>query len=141
MRCSGTFTQSGLGFGYLAAIGIARFRDLSFASRMQDVSEQLLRRTRDSFTLGRGLAISAFFTLHVLVPLENLLDVFNEAMDHSLACGDKYFFLFSAGCLALSRLYLGANMVETESSCEFSAEGFGDWSTDTRGGVLLTAVR
>lgn len=95
----------------------------------------------DSFTIGRGLAISAFFVLHILVPVHKQLDVFNEAMDHSLACGDKHVFLFSAGCLALSRLYLGADMVETESACDFSAEGFGDWTIDTRGGVVLTAVR
>lgn len=95
----------------------------------------------DSFTLGRGLAISAFFVLHIFTPVHKQLDVFNEAMEHALACGDKHVYLFSAGCLALSRLYLGADMVETESACEFSAEGFGDWTTDTRGGVVLTAVR
>ena len=108
---------------------------------MQDISEQLLRRTEDSFTLGRGLAISAFFILHIFVPIQKHIPIFDQIMDHSLACGDKHVFLFSAGCLALSRLYLGSDMVETENSCGFSAEGFGDWATDTRGGVLLTAVR
>jgi hypothetical protein len=108
---------------------------------MQDISDQLLRRTRDSYTLGRGLAISAFFMLHILVPIQKHLDVYMEAMEHSLACGDKHVFLFSAGCLALSRLCLGANMAETESSCDFSGEDYGDWTTDTRGGVLLMAVR
>lgn len=108
---------------------------------MQDISEQLLRRTKDSYTLGRGLAISAFFTLHIFVPIQKHPDVYMEAMEHSLACGDKHVYLFSAGCLALNRLYLGANMAETESSCDFSAEDFGDWTTDTRGGILLMAVR
>lgn len=95
----------------------------------------------DCFTVGRGLAISAFFVLHIFVPLHKQVDVFNEAMEHALACGDKHVFLFSAGCLALSRLYLGADMIETESACDFSAEGFEDRTTDTRGGVILTAVR
>ena len=95
----------------------------------------------DSFTLGRGLAISAFFVSHISVPVHQHLDVFNEAIEHALACGDKHVFLFSAGSLALSRLYIGADMFETECACDSSTEGFGDWTADMRGGVLLTAVR
>ena len=73
--------------------------------------------------------------------MQKHLQVFDEVMEHSLACGDKHVYLSSAGCLALYRLYLGADMVEIESSCELATEGFGDWNSDTRGGVILTAVR
>lgn len=141
LKSQGTFYQSGPGFAYFALVGITRFADLSFGSQMHDVSYQLLRRSNDPYTVGRGLTISAIFIDHMLTPIREHFDVLGEAMDHSLACGDKHVFLFSVGGIALSRLFLGMDMAELENYCNIAPEDFGDWSSDLRGGVLLLAVR
>lgn len=140
-RCTGTFYQSGLGFAYFAFIGISRFADLSFGSQMHDISYHLLRRSNNLYTVGRGLTLAAIFITHLLAPIREQFDLLEEAMDRSLTCGDKHVFLFSVGGIALSRLLLGMDMVELENYCNVAAEDFGDWASDLRGGVLLTAVR
>ena len=141
LRSSGTFLQSGLGFKYFCMVGITRFADLSFGSQMHDISCQLLRQTHDSYTIGRGLALSATFIAHMYSPIREQVDMLDEAMDHSLSCGDKHVFLFSVGGVAVSRLFLGMDMTELENYCNVAPEDFGDWASDLRGGVLLTAVR
>lgn len=141
LRCEGTFYQSGLGFAYFAFIGISRFGDLSFGSQMHDVSYHLLRRSGDLYTVGRGLTLSAIFLTHLLAPIREQFEMLEEAIDHSLICGDKHVFLFSVGGVALSRLLLGMDMAELENYCNVAPEDFGDWTSDLRGGVLLTAVR
>ena len=95
LRSPGTFQQIGLGFLYFTLAGITRFADLSFGSQMYDVAHQLLRRSDDLYTLGRGLTISAIFITHILTPIREHIDLLEEAMDHSLVCGDKHVFLFS----------------------------------------------
>lgn len=141
LRSTGTFYQSGLGFAYFALIGISRFADLKFGSQIHDVSDYLLRRSNDLYTVGRGLTLSAIFITHLLRPIREQFDVLEEAMERSLICGDKHVFLFSVGGIALSRLFLGMDMAELETYCNVAPEDFGDWTTDLRGGVLLTAVR
>lgn len=141
LRSPGTFHQIGLGFIYFAIAGITRFADLSFGSQMHDVSYQLLQRSNDLYTLGRGLTLRAIFVTHMLTPIRDNLDLLEEAMDHSLVCGDKHVFLFSVGGVALSRFFLGMDMAELENYCNVAPEDFGDWTSDLRGGVLLTAIR
>lgn len=135
------FDQSALGFGYLASIGVTRFGDLSFAKRLYNVSHELLGRAKNHHSIGRGLAISFVFIAHLFTPIHEHYKVLEEAMDHSLACGDKHVYLFSIGSLASCRLFLGADMSEIESYCNIAAEDFGNWAGDIRGGVLLTASR
>lgn len=141
LNSAGTFHQIGLGFLYFTVAGIMRFADLSFGSQMYDVAHQLLRRSDDLYTLGRGLTISAIFITHMLTPIREHIDLLEEAMDHSLVCGDKHVFLFSVAGIALSRLFLGVDMAELENFCNVAPEDFGDWTTDLRGGTLLTVLR
>lgn len=109
---------------------------------MHDISSQLLRQTNDSYTIGRGLTLSAIFIAHMFAPIREQVDMLDEAMDHSLSSGDKHVFLFSVGGVALSRLFLGMDMAELETYCNVAPEDFGgDWASDLRGGVLLTGVR
>lgn len=136
-----TFHQSGLGFGYLSLVAMGRFGDLSFGSQMHDISEQLLGRSNDPYTIGRGLALSTTFVAHILSPIRDHIGIFEDVIDQSLACGDKHVFLFSVGGLASCKLCLGVNMTEIETFCNVAPEDFGDWAGDLRGGVLITAVR
>lgn len=136
-----TFHQSGLGFSYFALIAMGRFGDLSFGSKMHHVSQQLLERSNDPYAVGRGLALSTTFVAHLLSPIRDHMDIFEDVIDQSLACGDKHVFLFSVAGLALCKLSLGVDMTEIETFCNVAPEDFGEWARDLRGGALLTAVR
>ena len=138
---SGTFPQIGLGFSYFAMVCISRSEDPSFGLQMYDVSTQLLSQCQDSYTIGRGLAVSALFVQHLLSPLRSHANVLEEAIDHALVSGDKHVSLLSTGCIALRRLYSGDDMADIESFCTIATEDFGDWASDMRGGVFLTATR
>ena len=137
----GTFVQVGLGFSHFATIGMSRFADMAFGLRMYSAGLQLLRRFNDPYTLGRGLTTSTLFVAHLVTPIRDHLATLVEAIDHTLAAGDKILFLIAIGSLAISRLYLGFDMAEIESFCMYAPEDFGDWTSDLRGGLILTAVR
>lgn len=108
---------------------------------MHSVSYHLLRRSNDLYTIGRGLTLSAIFITHLLAPIREQFEMLEEAMNRSLSCGDKHVFLFSVGGTALSRLLSGMDIAELENYCTVATEDFGNWASDLRGGVLLTAVR
>ena len=125
----------------MAIIAIGRFDDLPFGLQMHDISRQLLKQLGDSYSLGRGLTLSAVFIAHLCKPLRQQIDVLEEAIDHSILSGDKHTMLFAFGSVAFNKLFIGDDMADIESYCSIAAEDFGDWSLDVRGGVLLTAVR
>lgn len=108
---------------------------------MNDLSKELLKLHGDSYLRGRGLALSALFISHLSSHLRDLFEVFEESIDHSLVSGDKHLFLLSVGSVALHRLYIGDDVADIESYVGVAAEDFGDWASDMRGGVFLTATR
>ena len=138
---SGTFYQSGVGFAYFTMVATSRFGDMTFGLQTYKASQELLRRFKDPYTLGRGLTLLSLFLGHLFSPIRDNLELQEEAMEYCLVSGDKHTFLFSVAGLALSRLYLGVDMAELETYCSIGPEDFGDWAEDLRGGVLLTAVR
>ncbi|MCJ1382478.1 hypothetical protein MMC17_005591 [Xylographa soralifera] len=137
----GTFVQIGAGFLYLAMVAISRFSDMQFGHKLHTTGMQLLRRFNDPYTLGRGLTLSYLMVSHYLTPIgEHVMDL-EEALDYTLASGDKIVSLLTVGCLAGSRLFLGFDMADIESFCGYAAEDYGDWTLDLRGGISLMAVR
>lgn len=137
----GCFIQIGLGFCHFASIVSSRHGVSSFARKMYTVSQQLLRRFNDPYTLGRGLTISTLFVAHLFTPIRDHLDNLEQAMGHTLQSGDRLAFLVAVGALAISRLYLGHDLSELESFCAYETDDFGECTVDPRGSVLLTAVR
>ena len=136
-----TFSQAGVGFVYFGIISIGRSGDIAFGLQMHDIAKQLLSQYGDSYTVGRGLTLSAVFIAHLCAPIRSQIDILDEAIDHSLVSGDKHSLLFAFGSIALCKIYVGDDMADIEYYCSIAAEDFGDWSQDLRGGVLLTAVR
>ena len=136
-----TFSQAGLGFTYFAIIAIGRGADVAFGLQMHEISRQLLSQYGDSYTVGRGLTLSAVFIAHLCAPMQSQIDNLEEALDHATLSGDRHTMLFSLGSIALNKLYVGGDMADIENFCTIATEDFGNWSADMRGGVLLTAVR
>ena len=137
----GAFLQIGLGFPYLAMVIMSRKADFAFGVQMDSAGHQLLRRFNDPYTTGRGLAVSCLFVSHLTSPIQSHLVELEEAVDMSLAAGDRHVFLTAIGALAMCRLSLGLDLADLESFCAYAAEDFGNWQSDLRGGVILTGVR
>lgn len=138
----GTFVEIGAGCLYLAMVAVTRFSDMGHAHKLHTIGLRLLRQFNDPYTLGRGLTISSMFVAHYLSPMRDHIMDLEEALDCTLASGDKIVSLITVSCLASSRLFMGEDMIDIESFCGYTAEDvYGDWSQDLRGGVTLTAVR
>ena len=137
----GCFIQIGLGFCHFASIVSSRHGVSSFGRKIYTVSQQLLRRFNDTYTLGRGLTISTLFVAHLFTPIRDHLHNLEEAVEHTISSGDRLAFLVAVGALAISRLYLGHDLSELEAFCAYAADDVGDYNVDLRGSVLLTAVR
>ena len=137
----GAYIQIGLGFCYFTMTGLTRFGDMRFGRLTYAIGLRFLKRFNEPSTTGRGLAVSSLFVVHLLSPIRDHLAVLEEAIDHSLLAGDKIMFLVAVAGLALSRLWLGSDMVDTEAFCSYAPEEFGNWAPDLRGGVMLVSVR
>ena len=137
----GAYVQIGLGFCHFTMTGLTRFGNVSFGRVTYAIGLRFLKRFNESSTTGRGLAISSLFIVHLLSPIRDHLAVLEEAVDHSLLAGDKIMFLVAVAGLALSRLWLGSDMADTEAFCSYAPEEFGNWAPDLRGGVMLISVR
>ena len=85
--------------------------------------------------------MTALFTAHLSSPIRTHFEILEEAIDHSLISGDKHVFLLCVGTIAMHRLFIGDDMADIESYCSIGPEDFGDWTSDMRGGVVLTATR
>ena len=136
-----SFPQMGLGFCYFAMIAVIRKSDIPFAIQCQDIGQRMLEKYKDSYILGRGLALRAIFTDGFRIPIRDHIPILEESIQHAQVAGDKHAHLVSTGLIACCRLYQGDDMTEIENYCAFAAEDFGDWSKDVRGGTYLIAVR
>ena len=73
--------------------------------------------------------------------MQEHLAIFEEAIDYTVTVGDKPMFLIAVGGLAITKLYLGHDMVDLESFCTYAPEEHEGWASDGRGGLIIIAVR
>ena len=120
---------------------VARHADISFAVQIHDASTRLLEVYDCSYTIGRGLAVSALFMAHLRSPLRDNLELYYNAIDHSLISGDKHQMLLSVGGIAAIKLFCGEDLGEVDGYCSTAPEDFGDWTKDLRGGTTVIGCR
>ena len=137
----GQFIQAGLGFNMLGAAAIARYKDVELGLLYGDIASSLYARFEDSFTQGRGWTLYAMFIAHVRISMRNMLPVLENALDFSLASGDRGVALLNLGCMAAARFWAGQDVAEIEAFCTYSPDEFENWEYDIRGGTVLVAVR
>ncbi|MCJ1477411.1 hypothetical protein MMC13_006082 [Lambiella insularis] len=137
----GTFVQIGAGCLYLAMVAMTRFSDMVYGHKLHLIGLRLLRQFNDPYTLGRGLTLSYLFVAHYLTPIRDHVMDLEEALDCTLASGDKIVSLITVSCLASSRLFMGEDMADIESFCNYATEDYEDWEQDLRGGITLIAIR
>lgn len=137
----GQSIQVGLGFNMLGAAAISRYKDVQLSHLFAEIASAFYARFEDSFTQGRGWTLYALFIAHTQLPMRNILPILENALDFSLASGDKSISILNLGAMALSRFWAGQDLAEIEAFCQYSPEEFGKWELDLRGGTVLIAVR
>ncbi|EXJ82995.1 hypothetical protein A1O3_06812 [Capronia epimyces CBS 606.96] len=137
----GVFVQAGLGFTMLGAAAIGRFKDIELGLAYGDIAHEFYTMYEDSWTRGRGWTLFTLFIGHFQTPVRNLLPILDNALEYSLASGDRFVSLLNIGVMALSRFWAGQDLSEVEAFCNYGPEEFDDWEKDRRGGALLIATR
>lgn len=138
---NGQFVQAGLGFNMLGAAAISRYRDVELGHYYADIAAAFYAKYDDPFTQGRGWTLYSMFIAHTRVSLRNMLPILENALDFSLASGDRAISLTNLGSMAVARFWAGQDLAEIETFCQFSPEEFEKWEFDLRGGTILIAVR
>lgn len=137
----GLCIQAGVTFNMLGTAAIGRYKDVELGHEYGDIASSFFARFDDSFTQGRGWTLYALFIAHTRAPLRNSLPILDNALDFSLASGDRSIALLNLGCLALTRFWSGQDVSEVEAFCTYAPEEFGKWDSDMRGGAVILAVK
>ncbi|KAL4765426.1 putative sensor histidine kinase/response regulator [Aspergillus foveolatus] len=137
----GGFIQICIGCSHLAMIAFSRFRDLDFAVKLSELALTLLDRCPELWTRSRGSIVYNFYVGHLRGPLASTLPALEASVETSLVLGDPYITLITISAMAMTRLFLGHDLVLVETFCNESPMEINDWEVDTRGGATLVAVR
>jgi tetratricopeptide (TPR) repeat protein len=137
----GIFIQAGLGFTMLGAAAIGRFKDVELGVAYGDIAQDFYTLYDDPWTRGRGWTLFSLFIGHFQTPMRNLLPVLDNALEYSLASGDKFVSVLNVGVMALSRFWAGQDLAEVEAFCSYGPDELEEWTNDRRGGTLLMVTR
>ncbi|KAL2834960.1 hypothetical protein BDW59DRAFT_1617 [Aspergillus cavernicola] len=137
----GGFVQICIGCSHLAMITFSRFRDLDLAVRLSELSLTLLDRCPEPWTRSRGSIVHNLYIGHLRGPLASTLPALEASVETSSSLGDPFITLITISAMALTRLFLGHDLVHVEAFCNESPEDINDWANDTRGGASLVTVR
>lgn len=137
----GNFVQAGLGFTMLGAAAVGRFKDVELGLAYGEIAQDFFTLYDDSWTRGRGWTLFTLFIGHYQTPVRNLLPILDNALEYSLASGDKFVSILNIGSMAMCRFWAGQDLAEVEAFCNYGPEEFEDWLNDRRGGTLLVSTR
>ena len=138
---SGNFIQAGVGFNMLGVAAIGRFKDFQLGVMYGEIAQDYYTTFDDPWSRGRGWTLYTLFLGHFQTPMRNLLPILENALDYSMASGDRFVSILNIGAMALSRFWAGQDMAEIEAFCSYGPEEFEGWEYDMRGGSLTLATR
>lgn len=138
---NGLTVQVGLSFNMLGSAAISRYNDLELGHKYADIASSFYAKFDDPFTQGRGWVLYSMFLAHTRLSVRNILPILENALDFSLASGDRAVSILNLGCMAATRFWAGQDLAEIEAFCQFSPEEFDKWEFDLRGGTILIAIR
>ena len=137
----GAFPQSGMGFVYMATIALSRFNMAHFATKLGDLTFDLLDRFRDPFSMARGQMVYQSFVGHIQFPLTEVAAAAEASVESASFVGDRISTILSVGLTAQLKFLAGENVADVEAYCQYGCEEIPNWHHDTRGGTLILAVR
>lgn len=137
----GPFPQSGMAFLNLSLVALTRFNMVQFAIDLSMISQDLLFQARDAYSLARGEMLHQCFIGHVHCSMPLAISQMEDAIELASVAGDRMSTIHSYGLAAQIKFFASENLTELETFCELACEEITKWTCDTRGGVMLIAVR
>ncbi|KAK4083506.1 uncharacterized protein Triagg1_1168 [Trichoderma aggressivum f. europaeum] len=137
----GSFPQSGMVFLNLSVIALARFNMVPFAIDLSMLSQDLLFQARDAYSLARGEMLHQCFVGHMHCSMGLAISQMEDAIELASVAGDRMSTIHSYGLAAQIKFFASENCTELEAFCELACEEIFRWACDSRGGVMLIAVR
>ncbi|KAG9258980.1 putative histidine kinase HHK1p [Emericellopsis atlantica] len=137
----GAFPQSGMAFLHFAVIALARWNRAQFAVDIGRISQEILHRAKDPFSIARGLMLYPCLLGHLTNSMPASLVQMEDAVDFASAAGDRMSTILSYGLHAVIKFYSSENFAELEAFCQYGCEDVASWTNDTRGGVLLLVMQ
>jgi serine/threonine protein kinase/tetratricopeptide (TPR) repeat protein len=137
----GAYRQSSLGFLHFASIAVSRFDMTEFGCEIAALAKQLFEtHSSDSYTVGRGQTLHAFFIGPLETHIRDQIPVLNRAWDATIAACDRILSLLNIGIISAFRVWASCDLGEIEAWVHESTVEFPNWQSDLRGGVFLTSV-
>ncbi|KAK1250479.1 hypothetical protein MKX08_010482 [Trichoderma sp. CBMAI-0020] len=137
----GSFPQSGMAFLNLSVVAMSRFNMIPLAIELAMISQDLLFQARDAYTLARGEMLHQCFIGHAHCSMPQSISQMDDAIELASVAGDRMSTIHSYGIAAQLKFFASENCSELETFCELACEEIARWACDTRGGVMLLAVR
>ncbi|OIW27385.1 hsp90-like protein [Coniochaeta ligniaria NRRL 30616] len=137
----GAFAQSGMAFLHISMIALARFNMIQFTVDTASIALELIDKYRDPYCLARGYVIYTNWVGHVQHPISANLSLLEDVVEYASLAGDRITAILSFALSAQLRFFASENLGDLEMFCLYGCEEIPDWHKDTRGGVILIAVR
>lgn len=126
---------------HLSMIALGRFKDLGLGMKLGDIAVRFMNTYEDSWIPAVGGTFHNFFVSHLREPMSSTLPVIENSLENAFLLGERYLILINICAMAVTRFFLGHEMVELENFCNDEPEGFIDWTSDIRGGVNTVSIR
>ncbi|KAH6656642.1 hsp90-like protein [Truncatella angustata] len=137
----GSFPQSGMALLHIGFISISRFNMIEFGVEMGNRCLELFGRLKDPFSSARGYMIYGLWISHVQVPINLMVNQFEQLVEYAASAGDRISVILSFGLSAQMRFFASENYADLEAICQYCCEEVTGWAQDTRGGTFLIVVR
>ncbi|KAM3514316.1 hypothetical protein MY11210_001991 [Beauveria gryllotalpidicola] len=137
----GAFPQSGMAFLNMGVIALCRFSMAEFAVELGIMSQDLLYDGRDMFSIARGQMLHTCFLAHIHCSLPLAVAQTEDAIELASVGGDRMSTILSYGFTSHAKFFASENLDDLESYCQYACEEIPTWLSDTRGGVMIVAIR
>jgi signal transduction histidine kinase/CheY-like chemotaxis protein/tetratricopeptide (TPR) repeat protein len=137
----GGFPQSGIAFLQMSVIALGRFNMTEFAVELGGISQDLLQRSHDSFSMARGLMLYPCLIGHTYNSMALSLSQMEDAVEQASSGGDRLSTILSYGFQAQMKFFASESCIDLEAFCQYGCEEIPNWYLDTRGGAIILAMR
>lgn len=137
----GAFPQMALLCTHLSMIAMSRFKDTELGFKLSEAAMSFLDKFNDPPLVARGIMVHNMYVNHYRVPIASTFPLLEESAQVARSIGDRNLSLLSICVMVVTCFSLGQDFAELEAHCDYTVEEVPDWTSDTRGGVIITGVR
>lgn len=139
---NGNSVYSGLAYIHIATIVVTRFDDIKLGLQLGNAGHMFFAKPPvNPWVYGRVHLLYSLFVGHLERHVVHDVAVLENAVEKSLASGDRFFALVNIGYGVAIKISTSQDFAELEHYCDWGAEEIKEWQDDVRGSVLVTGAR